>query len=181
MNRITTADDLNPTPELESSRRSWADRTARRLLLARLRNLSGGRLTLADAAGVCELGGVYEGDLRAGGASASSAFLSTSARGGGLGVADSYLAGDWDCDNLTALFRLFVRNTATADGMNRVAAWIAGLSARLYHRWHANHRRGSRRNIEAHYDLGNALFELMLDETMCYSSGIFPCHRQHAP
>ena len=65
MNRITTADDLNPTPELESSRRSWADRTARRLLLARLRNLSGGQLTLADAAGVCELGGVYEGDLRA--------------------------------------------------------------------------------------------------------------------
>ena len=74
---------------------------------------------------------------------------------------------------MTALFRLFVRNTATADGMNRVAAWIAGLSARLYHRWHANHRRGSRRNIEAHYDLGNALFELMLDETMCYSSGFF--------
>ena len=94
--------------------------------------------------------------------------------GGDLGVADSYLAGDWDCDDLTALFRLFVRNAATADGMNRLAGWIAGLSARLYHRWHPNHRRGSRRNIEAHYDLGNALFELMLDETMCYSSGIFP-------
>jgi cyclopropane-fatty-acyl-phospholipid synthase len=94
--------------------------------------------------------------------------------GGALGLADSYLAGDWDCDNLTALFRLFVRNASTADGMNRRAGWIAGLSARLYHRWHANHRRGSRRNIEAHYDLGNPLFELMLDETMCYSSGIFP-------
>ena len=47
-------------------------------------------------------------------------------------------------------------------------------TARIYHRWHPNHRRGSRRNIKAHYDLGNGLFELMLDETMCYSSGIFP-------
>lgn len=166
--------DATPTPDGETGRLSWADRTARRLMLARLQNLSGGRLTLADAAGVCELGDVSAGDLRAAVRVHRPRFYRQALWGGALGVADSYLAGDWDCDNLTDLFRLFVRDAATADGINRFVSWIAGLSAHLYHRWHPNHRRGSRRNIEAHYDLGNALFELMLDETMCYSSGIFP-------
>lgn len=152
----------------------WADRAARRLLLARLRNLSGGRLTLADAAGTYDLGDVSKGGLRAELRVHRPRFYRQALWGGALGVADSYLAGDWDCDDLTALIRLFVRNTASADDMNRLAGSIAGLSARLYHRWHANHRRGSRRNIEAHYDLGNPLFELMLDDTLCYSSGIFP-------
>ena len=65
MNPIATDDLVTPTPDFESGRLSWADRAARRLLLARLQNLSGGRLTLADAAGICELGGVSEGDLSA--------------------------------------------------------------------------------------------------------------------
>jgi cyclopropane-fatty-acyl-phospholipid synthase len=101
-------------------------------------------------------------------------FYRAAVSSGSLGVAESYLRGDWDCDDLTALFRLFLRESETADRLNRYVAWLAQWPARLYHRLHANHQRGSRRNIEAHYDLGNDLFELMLDETWCYSSGIYP-------
>jgi hypothetical protein len=65
MNPNATYDTVTPTRNGESGRLAWTDRAARRLMLARLQNLRGGRLTLADPAGICELGSVSEGDLRA--------------------------------------------------------------------------------------------------------------------
>jgi cyclopropane-fatty-acyl-phospholipid synthase len=174
MEANTGRSDAVAKPIVEFRHVSWANRAARRVLLSRLQRLNGGRLTLVDADGTCELGDASAGDLHAELRVHRPGFYQKALWAGELGVADSYLAGDWECDDLTSLFRLFLRDTATADGMNRLTAWVSGLSARAYHHWHANHRRGSRRNIEAHYDLGNALFDLMLDDTMSYSSGIFP-------
>ena len=174
MNPFTTVDPVGLRSNSESGRPGWADRAARRLLANRLEHLSGGRLTLADADDCYEFGTAADEGLRAEIVVRRPRFYRQALWGGSLGVADSYLDGDWDCDDLKGLFRLFLRNTAAADGLNRFASWVAGLPARMYHLWHPNHRRGSRRNIEAHYDLGNTLFELMLDETLCYSSGVFP-------
>ncbi len=95
------------------------------------------------------------------------------AAGGSLAAAEAYIDGWWESHDLTALVRLLVRNRAVLEGLDSGLGRLAALPARLWHGLRANSRRGSRRNIEAHYDLGNELFELFLDETMTYSAAAF--------
>ncbi|MCY2965537.1 MAG: cyclopropane-fatty-acyl-phospholipid synthase, partial [Planctomycetota bacterium] len=94
--------------------------------------------------------------------------------GGSLAAAESYLEGDWECDDLISLIRLLVRNESILAGMDTGLARVAGFGARCWHWLRQNTKSGSRRNIAAHYDLGNDFFQLFLDETMMYSSAIFP-------
>jgi cyclopropane-fatty-acyl-phospholipid synthase len=89
---------------------------------------------------------------------------------GKVGFGESYTAGDWDTDDLVGLFELLLRNSEAAAARNGI---VRGL---LEARPRPNRRNGllrARRNISYHYDLGNDLFDLMLDETMTYSCGIF--------
>ncbi len=89
--------------------------------------------------------------------------------GGGLGFAEAYLDGDWDSPDLPRLLELLALNEqAYADGYYG-SIWYRWL-ARLQHLGRPNSRRGSRRNILAHYDLGNAFYERWLDRTMTYSA-----------
>ena len=92
--------------------------------------------------------------------------------GGDIGFAEGHLAGDWTSPDLVALIRLAARNT---DALRRAVRGSLALRTveRLRHLLNANSRRGSRRNIEAHYDLGNDFYRLWLDGTMLYSSAIF--------
>lgn len=94
--------------------------------------------------------------------------------GGSLGVADSYAEGDWDTPDLVNVFRLFLQNQDVMDGME--GGWASLLNK--FARWayvfgQKNTRKGSRKNIALHYDLGNDFYELMLDPTMTYSCGYF--------
>jgi cyclopropane-fatty-acyl-phospholipid synthase len=89
--------------------------------------------------------------------------------GGSRGLAESYAAGAWDCDDLVALVRIGAHEVARLD---RVRAPLAPLRNALT-RLPRNTRTGARRNVAAHYDLGNELFALFLDETMTYSCGVF--------
>jgi cyclopropane-fatty-acyl-phospholipid synthase len=94
--------------------------------------------------------------------------------GGSVGAAESYMAGDWHSDDLTALVRLLVRNRDLVDGMEKGLARITGWLLQGVHWLRRNTREGSRKNIAAHYDLGNDLFELFLDrDFMMYSSGLY--------
>lgn len=94
--------------------------------------------------------------------------------GGSVGAAESYMAGDWHSDDLTALIRLLVRNRDLVDGMEKGLARITGWLLQGVHWLRRNTRDGSRKNIAAHYDLGNDLFELFLDrDFMMYSSGLY--------
>ena len=95
-------------------------------------------------------------------------------RNGSNGAADAYRAGLWDCSSLKQLFAILIRNTEQLDAMEQGLAKLGVIKDRLFHRRRANTRDGSHQNIHEHYDLGNDLFELFLDETMTYSSGIFP-------
>ncbi|MHC4959382.1 MAG: class I SAM-dependent methyltransferase [Planctomycetota bacterium] len=95
------------------------------------------------------------------------------ALGGHLAAAEDYIERRWDCDDLTALMRVFVRNRARMQDLEK---GLARLVQPLRSAWAAlrrNTRRGSQRNIAAHYDLGNDFFELFLDETMTYSCALF--------
>ncbi len=94
--------------------------------------------------------------------------------GGSLGAADAWIRGLWSCDSLVELLRIFCRNLDVADSVEGGAARVGSAVAGAMHALRRNNRAGSRRNIVAHYDLGNDFFALMLDDTMTYSSGIFP-------
>ncbi|MBL8828102.1 MAG: class I SAM-dependent methyltransferase [Planctomycetaceae bacterium] len=147
------------------------DRLARRLLIKPLSKLHNGQITLDDASGTVALG--EPADLHTTIRVRNPRFFRHAVLGGTLSVAESYLHGDWDCDDLTALFRIFVRNMETADQLDRGPSRLMQSANRWYHWWHANTKSGSRRNIHAHYDLGNDFFKLWLDDTLAYSSGIF--------
>jgi cyclopropane-fatty-acyl-phospholipid synthase len=93
--------------------------------------------------------------------------------GGTIGSGESYMQNLWECDNLTDLVRIFVRNRSVLDRMDNGLARLTRPLNKLLHLLRRNSRNGSRKNIAAHYDLGNDMFSLFLDETMMYSCSIF--------
>jgi len=93
--------------------------------------------------------------------------------GADIGLGESYMDGDWTTPDLVTLVRVMVRNLRTIDSRNRFASAIRRIVARLHHRLAGNSITGSRRNIRAHYDIGNDFYCLFLDQQMNYSSGYF--------
>jgi cyclopropane-fatty-acyl-phospholipid synthase len=94
------------------------------------------------------------------------------ALGGDIGFAEAYIDGDWTSPDPVALLRLAARNVQPVTAASRGLA-IVKLATRLRHLMRGNTRRGSRRNIMAHYDLGNDFYALWLDPAMQYSSAIW--------
>jgi cyclopropane-fatty-acyl-phospholipid synthase len=92
--------------------------------------------------------------------------------GGAIGFAEAYIDGDWDSPDLSAVLEIGIRNEAALHDAVGGLAPIRRLH-RLAHLLNANTRRGSRRNIASHYDLGNAFYRLWLDPGMTYSSAMF--------
>ena len=93
---------------------------------------------------------------------------------GELGAGESFVAGDWSSDQLVDVLRVFLRGTR-ARGVESPLTWLGRLPSLMAHRRAANTPRGSERNIHAHYDLGNAFYQLFLDEdTLAYSCAIYP-------
>ena len=91
---------------------------------------------------------------------------------GDLGLAESYIAGEWSTSNLTGLLRLGLKNWRVLEGAVEKSR-LLGILDRFRHAYRANTKRGSRRNIAAHYDLGNDFYSAWLDPTMTYSSALF--------
>jgi len=100
-------------------------------------------------------------------------FFRSLALRGHIGAAESYVRGEWSSPELADVMRLFARNREALDGLERGTALLARPALALLRLLNRNTRRGSVRNIHAHYDLGNDFFATFLDETMTYSSGIF--------
>lgn len=102
------------------------------------------------------------------------AFYSDAALGGSVGAAEAYMDGLWSSDDLTGLVRIIACNEDLGNGIESGAARLAAPMRKFLHWCRRNTRRGSRKNISRHYDLGNELFETFLDPTMMYSCAIFP-------
>ena len=98
-------------------------------------------------------------------------------KSGDIGFAESYIAGDWQTPNLTDLLRLFVANRREIEDVI-YGSWFGRLAYWVKHRLNRNSKANSRKNIHAHYDLGNAFYELWLDQTMNYSSALFESPEQ---
>lgn len=101
----------------------------------------------------------------------SEAFFGRAVAAGGVGVGESYMDGEWTSDDLPTLIALFCLNRA-ASGRSALA-YAAGLKNRLLHALRPNTRDGARKNIGAHYDLGNDFYRLWLDPTMAYSCALW--------
>lgn len=168
----TTASDLSTT--LPAPRQRLLDNFARRLVLARLHGIELGKLTVNEHGEMLHFGARTEGcDLEAAVHVHDPAFYSAVASGGSIGAAESYARGEWSAEDLTAVVRLLIRNRGVLDGMEQGLARLAAPLRQGLHWLNRNTRAGSRRNIEAHYDLGNEFFALFLDESLMYSSAIF--------
>ena len=105
------------------------------------------------------------------------AVCSAALRSGDIGFAESFVAGHWSTPDLRALLELFVRNREALDEVI-FGSWWGALLHRVKHLLNRNSRAGSRKNIHAHYDLGNAFYRLWLDESMNYSSAWFDSDKQ---
>jgi len=162
----------NLTPSVALPRAGALDAFLRRRLLAQLAPMHDGQLRVRDAFGEVLLGD-GQGPLQAMVTIDDPAFYRKVAAQGSVGAGESYIHGDWRCDDLVALVRLLVRNRDLLDGMERGPARAAGWLLRGWNRLRRNSREGSRRNIAAHYDLGNDFFALFLSPDLMYSSALY--------
>lgn len=170
----------SPTPKPKG-----LDGIAKKLLLNKLAGLTMGHLTLIDGlekyqfGEQCKVTGMQNLSVQID--VLKPQFYSEVVFGGSIGAAEAYMEGYFDCDALTDLIRLMVRNQSLLDNIEHGWAKITTPIQKFFHFLHRNTQSGSKKNIAAHYDLGNDFFELMLDETMMYSSGIYssPAEKLH--
>ena len=143
-------------------------------LLPRMRH---GTLTLQLPDGqTAHFGTARDGEPRAAMRLRNWNVCSAALRSGDIGFAETFIAGDWSSPDLTALLTLFIANR---DHIETViyGTWWGSLLYRAKHLLNRNSRHGSKKNIHAHYDLGNEFYRLWLDETMSYSSAWFEGER----
>jgi cyclopropane-fatty-acyl-phospholipid synthase len=164
-----------PSPSLAARPRPSAFQAwVRRRLLRSLGGLERGTLALREADEERRYGGPDpEAGLHCTLDVREPAFYSRLGFGGTLGAAESFVRGEWETDDLTALIRILIRNWELLAGLDRRLARLAEPGHRLLHWLRRNSRRGARRNIAAHYDLGNEFFAAFLDPTLSYSSALF--------
>ncbi len=145
----------------------------RRWVLGWFGELTGGTIDYCDGQRTITFGCQSSDSLKSNLRINDGSFYSQLAWGGALGMAESYLRGQWQTDDLTSLLRIFCRNLNRISQSNTVAVKIANLCRRFLTPLQGNTTAKSRLNIAAHYDLSNDFFQLFLDPTMMYSSAYF--------
>lgn len=148
------------------------DRFLRGRLLSQLRGITHGTVALDDALGNVKLGNAQLGsdDPKVEIVVADPRFYRALAAYGTVGAGEAYMDRLWYCDDLVGLVRLLLRNRSLLDGMEGGLARLGGMALRSWHALRRNTHAGSRRNIAAHYDLGNDFFKLFLSQDLMYSS-----------
>ncbi len=146
---------------------------AARAVLHLLKGLSHGTLDvqLPDASSA-HFGSQAAGEPRAGLRLHNWNVCSAALKSGDIGFAESYIAGDWTTPDLTTLLTLFMANREQIESVI-YGSWWGSLLYRAKHLFNRNSRQGSKKNIHAHYDLGNQFYRLWLDPTMNYSGAWF--------
>lgn len=149
-------------------------RVCKRVLLSQLDRIEDAQITLLDAGKRMTFGQADDANSpRCTITVQHPRFYRDAVMGGHLAAAEGYVHGLWDCDDLTALVRVFARNLSLSDDMDKLSVRIGGAILKLGHALKRNSLTGSRSNIAAHYDLGNDFFELLLDPTLTYSCAVF--------
>jgi cyclopropane-fatty-acyl-phospholipid synthase len=159
----------------ERTRKASAlDKLARRLVLARLQRIQTGQIVISENGMHTTHGELTEefpltAQLRV----RDPRFYSDIAFGGSIGAGEAFMKNYWSCSELVDLLRIFLRNREALEAVDAGFAALGRPVQKILHILNKNTRRGSRRNIAAHYDLGNDFYRLWLDRKMMYSSAYF--------
>lgn len=164
----------NPELLAENSKPSGLDRLAKRALHARLKSLATGQIVISDGDDHISYGQLTsELPLTAHISVRDPRFYSEVAFGGSIGAGEAFIQGYWQCDELDTLIRILLQNRHVLENVDSGLAVLTKPVQRALHWLNKNTHKGSRRNIAAHYDLGNDFYQLWLDERMMYSSAIY--------
>ena len=152
---------------------------ARRFMLRVLSHIKVGSLTIHDGDDTHHFGtpGI-EGEPQAEIVVHNRAAFGKVLTGGTIASGEAYIDGDWSTTDLTQVTRLFSANMDSMESMQSSQHWYTRVALKLAHAMNRNTHEGSKRNISAHYDLGNDFFRLFLDPTMMYSAAVY--HRPDA-
>jgi cyclopropane-fatty-acyl-phospholipid synthase len=164
---------VSSTSNSEINEQGFIDKLLKSQLLKKLDSLQHGTLALDDSGHIHILGA--DKNARSFGTITidNDAFYTKTALGGSVGAAESYMDGDWHSEQLLDVMRLLLRNRNLLDTMESGTASMTSWMMKVAHQFKKNTKSGSRKNIAAHYDLGNQLFELFLDSKLMYSSAVF--------
>ncbi len=175
--RITKMTELiipSEAPALNELKERKLDHIARKAVLSLLNKLKHGRMTIIEGNQRTPFGEKsptvsLQTDITV----HHVQFYSRILFGGSIGAAEAYMERLWSTDDLTAVMRILALNQQAFADMERGLARLTAPFYKFYHFARKNTKGGSRKNILAHYDLGNDFYALFLDETMTYSCGIF--------
>lgn len=164
------------SPEYSLSQKatlSGRSKSARRIIFALLKQLHGGGLLLRES-GIDE---IQFGDANAGLQAEveinDPRVYKRMLLGGSIAAGESYIDGDWSSTDLTSLLQLLANNMRLIDKLESRLSWLIAPWHGLVHLLRSNSKRQARRNIAAHYDLGNDFYRQFLDSEMLYSSALY--------
>jgi cyclopropane-fatty-acyl-phospholipid synthase len=161
------------TPLKAKSRAKWVAKFAKAQILKRLSHIEDGQLTLIDGDVTHHFGASKPQGVEACIVVHDARFYGEIAFGGSIGAGEAYMLGYWTSEHLTDVIRLMCVNQSVMDTLEGGYQWLIKPVMKVLHWLNSNTTEGSRKNIAAHYDLGNEMFKLFLDPTMMYSSAIF--------
>ena len=166
---LTTA--LKPKTRSSLLKKTWLQNFARKQVLVRLARLQIGQLTIIENGQKTVFGN--DKNLAATVTVNDAHFYGEIAFGGSIGAGEAYMLGYWQADNLTNVIRIFAANQSVMDALEGGFQWASKPFLKVLHYLNRNTADGSRKNIAAHYDLGNDFFKLWLDPSMMYSGAVF--------
>jgi cyclopropane-fatty-acyl-phospholipid synthase len=170
-NKLNMATETLTRTLKAKTRSAWLQNFARKQVLARLAKLEIGHLTLIENGTKYEFG--HDESVAATVTVNDAHFYGEMAFGGSIGAGEAYMLGYWQADNLTNVVRLMAANQQVMDKLEGGYQWLSKPFLKALHWLNRNTTDGSRKNIAAHYDLGNDFFKLWLDPSMMYSAAIF--------
>ncbi len=145
----------------------------RNIVLKRLAAIHDGHIEIEDGNDIFELGTTKKNGMYAKIRVKDPMFYSSLVFGGSIGAGESYMRKEWNCNHLTDLIRIIVLNQDVVETLDSGLAKITAPIYKLFHLRRKNTKNGSKKNISAHYDLGNNFYRLFLDDTLAYSCAIF--------
>lgn len=159
---------------VESSNSSWQHKLCRTIMLKVFASLPQGQMVIKEKGVLVDTFGQKDSELRAEIDFQCLSVYQSLLFGGSVASGETFSEGLWTTPNLTNVIRVFARNLPLLDSWESKMEWLAFPIRKISHLANKNSASGSKKNIASHYDLGNKLYTRFLDDSMMYSSAIYP-------
>lgn len=159
---------------VESSSSSWQHKLCRSIMLKVFASLPQGQMVIKEKGVLIDTFGQKESDLHAEIDFQCLSVYQSLLFGGSVASGETFAEGLWTTPDLTKVIRIFARNLPLLDSWEAKMEWLAYPIRKISHLANKNSASGSKKNIAAHYDLGNKLYTRFLDNSMMYSAAIYP-------